>query len=93
MWFKRRKKAITLEEFKAMVAKVKKTYDYSNLIDYTCKLNNHEDYLKMLNILEKETAYIEIAYKNEIVKKFKKDITHKEHTVSWFSEESYPGVI
>ena len=64
---------------------------YKNLIDYTGKLNNHEDYLKILNILEDKTDYIELAYENDIVYKFKKDILYKKHTTSWFSEESFPG--
>ncbi len=62
-----------------------------NYIEYTGKLNNHEDYLKILNILEDKTDYIELAYENDIVDKFKKDIIHQEHTTKWFSEESYPG--
>ena len=62
-----------------------------NYIEYTGKLNNHEDYLKILNILEDKTDYIELAYENDIVDKFKKDIIHMEHTTKWFSEESYPG--
>ena len=62
-----------------------------NLIDYTGKLNNHEDYLKIIDVLEDKSDYIELVYENDIVYKFKKDIIHKEHTTSWFSEESYPG--
>ena len=63
----------------------------NNLIDYTSKLNDHEDYLKILDILEKKTDYIEIVYENEITDKFKNDIIFKEHTTNWWSEESYPG--
>lgn len=62
-----------------------------NFIVYTGKLNNHGDYLKILSILEEMTDYIELAYENDIVDKFKKDIIYKEYTTRWFSEESYPG--
>ena len=49
------------------------------MIDMTGKLNNHDDYLNILNFLEKKCCYIEIFLidgkdTNDLVEKFKKNI-------------------
>ncbi len=59
-----------------------------NTIHYDEKLNNHEDYLKMLNILEKKSDFIGIAGKHEITDKFKSDIIKIEKSSSWWTEET-----
>ena len=47
-----------------------------NIIDYTGKLNNHEEYIKVLNKIESKCKYIEIVIiegkkSNELVDEFK----------------------
>ena len=59
-----------------------------NTVDYEGKLNNHEDYLKILNILEKRSDFIGIAGKHEITDKFKNDIIKIEKSSSWWTEET-----
>lgn len=59
-----------------------------NTINYEGKLNNHEDYLKILNILEKKSDFIGIAGKHEITDKFKNDIIKIEKSSSWWTEET-----
>ncbi len=59
-----------------------------NTVDYEGKLNNHEDYLKILDILEKKSDFIGIAGKHEITDKFKNDIIKIEKSSSWWTEET-----
>ena len=59
-----------------------------NTVDYEGKLNNHEDYLKILDILEKKSNFIGIAGKHEITDKFKNDIIKIEKSSSWWTEET-----
>ena len=59
-----------------------------NTVDYEGKLNNHINYLKILNILEKTTDFIGIAGKNEITDKFKSNIIKIEKSSSWWTEET-----
>ena len=59
-----------------------------NTVDYEGKLNNHEDYLKILNILEKKSDFIGIAGKHEITDIFKNDIIKIEKSSSWWTEET-----
>ena len=68
----------------------KKLYNIivKNTVHYDGKLNNHEDYLKMLDILEKKSNYIGIIDEHEITKKFKKDIFKVERSSSWWTEET-----
>ncbi len=61
-----------------------------NLIDYTGCLNNHEEYLKMLNILERKCDFIGITLRHEIVKKFSDDIICVEKSSFWWGIESSP---
>lgn len=60
-------------------------------VDYTGKLNNHEDYIKMLEVLENKCEFIGITSKHEIIEKFKKDIikieTSHERWGIWTSYE------
>ena len=63
------------------------------MIDYTGKLNCHENYLKILNILEKKTSYIEIVLidkkrTNELVNKFKDKIISTELVSKWWGTET-----
>ena len=57
-----------------------------NIVDYEGKLNNHEDYLKILDILEKKSNFIGIVGKHEITDKFKNDIIKIEESSSWWTE-------
>ena len=59
-----------------------------NTVDYEGKLNNHADYLKILNILEKKSDFIGIAGKHEITDIFKNDIIKIEKSSSWWTEET-----
>lgn len=59
-----------------------------NLVDYIGKLNEHNEYLKMLDILEKKCDYVGITYYHEIVKKFEKDIIKHDKTFSWWGIET-----
>ena len=59
-----------------------------NTVDYEGKLNNHEDYLKILYLLEKKSDFIGIAGKHEITDKFKNDIIKIEKSSSWWTEET-----
>lgn len=59
-----------------------------NKVDYEGKLNNHEDYLRMLKILEPRCKFIGITSDNEITRKFKKDIICTEKTNTWWGIET-----
>lgn len=59
------------------------------IVDYTGKLNNHEDYLNILNKLYCKCDYIEIVIingksKNELVLKFEKDIIDTKKVSEWW---------
>lgn len=56
-----------------------------DLVSYDDKLNKYEDYVKMLNILEKKCAFIGITYEHEIIEKFKDDIFQIEKTNNWWA--------
>ena len=62
--------------------------EVNGFIDYEGKLNNHDDYLRMLNIIEDKCSFIGIAGENEIVEIFKKDIIKIEESSSWWTEET-----
>ena len=58
-------------------------------IDYICKLNNHDDYLKMLDILESKCLYVEYVLVDGrksvgLVDKFYTDIISKDKTREWW---------
>lgn len=64
-----------------------------DLIDYTGKLKNHEDYLKMLKKLEKECAYIEMVIinevlDNELIKNFYNDIILTKKVSKWWGTKT-----
>ena len=66
----------------------------NNDISYDGKLNNHEEYLKMLNILETKCKFIGILAKHEIIDRFKDDTICIEKTNSWWGiETSYTATI
>ncbi|MBQ3021007.1 MAG: hypothetical protein IJD92_02130 [Bacilli bacterium] len=60
-----------------------------DMIDYTGKLNTHEEYIKILNKLENKTKYIEIVIinnknKNDLVFKFKDNIIETKKVSEWW---------
>ena len=60
-----------------------------NIIDYTGKLNNNEDYLKILEKLEIKTKYIEVVItfgnkSSELVEKFKGNIIENRKVKEWW---------
>jgi len=64
-----------------------------NIIDYTGKLNNHEDYIKILNKIEQKCKYIEIVVidkkeGNELVDNFNSDILEKRKVSKWWGTET-----
>ncbi len=63
------------------------------MIDITGKLNNHEDYLKILKVLKKRTKYIEIVLidnkkTNHLIEKFKGDILLQKKTNNWWGTKT-----
>ena len=67
-------------------------------IDYICKLNNHDDYLKMLDILESKCLYVEYVLvdgrkSDELVDKFHTDIISKDKTREWWGTVTTPACI
>ena len=59
-----------------------------DIVVYTGLLNSHEDYLKMLDILEEKTSFIGITSDHKIIKKLKKDILNTEKTNKWWGTET-----
>ena len=62
-------------------------------MDYTGKLNEHEEYLKILKLLEEKTKYIEIVLidekeTNDLVEKFKSDIVSSKIVSKWWGTQS-----
>lgn len=63
------------------------------LLDYTGKLNNHDEYLKILEKLKDKSKYIEIVVifekeNNELVDTFKNDIIFSKKVFKWWGTES-----
>ena len=63
-----------------------------NIIDYTGKLNNHEEYIKVLNKIEQKCKYIEIVIidgrkSNELVDNFSSDILDIKKVSKWWGTE------
>lgn len=63
------------------------------LLDYTGKLNNHDEYLKILEKLKDKSKYIEIVIifekgNNELVDTFKNDIIFSKKVSKWWGTES-----
>lgn len=64
-----------------------------NIIDYTGKLNNHKEYIKILDIIESKCKYIEIVIidgrkSNELVDKFSSDILDRKKVSKWWGTET-----
>lgn len=62
------------------------------LIDYTGKLNNHNDYIDILNKISVKCEYIEVVIldkneSNELVDKFKEDIIYVRKVKEWWGTE------
>lgn len=58
-------------------------------MDYTGRLNTHEEYIKILKLLEEKTKYIEIVLidekeTNNLVEKFKDDIISTKIVSEWW---------
>ena len=60
----------------------------NNPVDYEKKLNDHKDYIKMLNILEKKCDFIGIDSNHEIINEFKDDIIKIEKSNTWWGIET-----
>lgn len=63
------------------------------MIDYTGKLNNHKQYIKIIDALEQTTQHIEIVLidekeTNDLVEKFKSDIISKKIVSKWWGTET-----
>ena len=63
-----------------------------NIIDYTGKLNNHEEYIKVLNRIEQKCKYVEIVIidgrkSNDIVDNFSSDILEIKKVSKWWGTE------
>lgn len=56
-----------------------------DIVPYNEKLNTQENYVKMLNVLEKRCAFIGITFEHEIIEKFKDDIIQIEKTNHWWA--------
>lgn len=64
-----------------------------NIIDYSGKLNNHDQYVKILKKLEEKCTYIEIVHlderkNNELVEKFNGDILEIKKVSKWWGTET-----
>lgn len=64
-----------------------------NIIDYTGKLNNHEEYIKVLNKIQSKCKYIEVVIidereSNELVDKFSSDILDRKKVSKWWETET-----
>lgn len=64
-----------------------------NIIDYTGKLNSHEQYLNILNKIESKCKYIEIVIiderkSNELVDEFSRDIIDIKKVSKWWGTET-----
>ena len=58
-------------------------------MDYTGKLNKHEEYIRVLKLLEKKTKYIEIVLidekeTNDLVENFREDIISTKIVSEWW---------
>lgn len=63
------------------------------MIDYTGKLNKHNDYINILNKLKSKTKYIEIVLidekeTNELIENFKNDIISTKIVSKWWGTET-----
>ena len=59
-----------------------------NVVDFTGKLNNHENYLKMLDILEKKCSFIGISKNHKIIDIFNNFIISIEKSYTWWGIET-----
>jgi len=64
-----------------------------NIIDYTGKLNNHEEYIKILEKIEVKCKYIEVVIidkrkSNELVDKFSSDILEHKKVSEWWGTKT-----
>lgn len=60
-----------------------------DIIDYTGKLNNHKEYINVLNRIEKECKYVEVVVidrrkSNELIDKFSDDILNIKKVSKWW---------
>ena len=64
-----------------------------NIIDYTGKLNNHEEYINVLDKIEIKCKYIEVVViggrkSNELIDKFKDDILNIKKVSKWWGTQT-----
>lgn len=67
-----------------------------DFIDYLGKLNEHDDYLKMLDILESKCLYIEYVLvfdrkRDALIDKFSDDIISQDKTIEWWGTITTPA--
>lgn len=63
------------------------------LLDYTGKLNEHNEYLEILKKLEEKSKYIEIVLldereSNDLINEFRNDIVFTEKVSKWWGTET-----
>ncbi len=58
---------------------------FKTAVEYDERLNNHTDYVKMLDILESKCSFIGITNEHEIIEEFQKDIIKVEHSNEWWA--------
>ena len=64
-----------------------------DIIDYTGKLNNHEEYINILDKIEIKCKYIEVVVidgrkSNELIDKFKDDILNIKKVSKWWGTQT-----
>ena len=64
-----------------------------DIIDYTGKLNNHEEYINVLDKIEIKCKYIEVVVidgrkSNELIDKFKDDILNIKKVSKWWGTQT-----
>lgn len=64
-----------------------------DIIDYTGKLNNHEEYINVLDEIEIKCKYIEVVVingrkSNELIDKFKDDILNIKKVSKWWGTQT-----
>lgn len=67
-----------------------------SMIDYTGKLNNHKEYIKILDKIENKCKYIEIVIldgrkSNELIDKFSDDILEVKKVSEWWGTKIIGG--
>lgn len=64
-----------------------------NMVDYTGKLNNHEEYIAALELIQTNCEYIEMVIidgrkSNKLIDKFNDDILERKKVSKWWGTET-----